>query len=64
MFKYLFEANVKNDDSYELVLYDRHHRKHFSTEISRKDYQLYWDDRIAFVDWIEETFADVIERLV
>ncbi len=63
MFKYLYEANVRNDDSFELVLYDRQNRRHFSTEISKEKYKLYWDDRIAFVDWIEETFDDVIATL-
>jgi hypothetical protein len=59
----MYEANQISDDNYELVLYDRHHRKHFSTEISHDKYKLYWDDSIAFVDWIDETFDDVIENM-
>lgn len=62
MFKFQYEV-VEGNEDYTLSIYDRHGRRHFQTDISENDFQLYQKDENKFADWIEETFDDVIDTL-
>jgi hypothetical protein len=60
MFKWQYEV-FENGSEYTLCIYDAHGRRHFMTGIDEENYGLYEKNSDKFVQWIEETFDDVLE---
>jgi hypothetical protein len=59
-----YQYSVKeNDGTYQLEVYDRHGRRHFTTDIDKKKFDLFLGDVIVFQKWMEVTFDDVFDRI-
>jgi hypothetical protein len=62
MYQYQYLV-THNEEEYIVSIYDKYGRKHFTTFLSQEDFELYESDKKAFVEWLEETFDDVLANV-